>query len=437
MGKDAVITYKTKEVLIIGFAIFSSLFGAGNLILPPYLGFNAGNDWWLVGLGFLASAMVIPILAVLAHAKLQGTMLDFGNKVSPWFSVIFCSSIYLIAISLPIPRTASVTHELAVGPTFGTSPLLTSSVYFILVLLFVLKRDQIVNLLGKFLTPFIILILVLVITLGLFGMPNNMTASIFEAPFAVGLLEGYQTYDALGGLLIGGVITISLNLKGNLSYEKKRRLMMRSGMLAGFGLLFVYLGLILVGALNNGSFDKDITRSELLMGLAQNTLGDVGGAFLGVLVALACFTTAVSVIVGAADFFKGLFKDSQHIYTMVAIIACILGVAVGQLDVRYIIQVAFPALVLIYPLAVVLILLNILPEKYIDKKVFRTVIVVTFLFSLPDFLEFLMPEFQILDTYKNLIPLTKHKLGWLLPALLSFGVMVLINRSSTGNKKTS
>ncbi len=102
---------KTKETFIFGFAIFAAFFGAGNLILPPMLGFNSGPDWWLVALGFITSATIIPLLALFAHAKLQGTMLDFGNKVSPLFSLVFCICVYAIAIALPCPRTAAVTHE--------------------------------------------------------------------------------------------------------------------------------------------------------------------------------------------------------------------------------------------------------------------------------------------------------------------------------------
>ena len=128
---------KTKETFVFGFAIFAAFFGAGNLILPPLLGFQAGPDWWLVALGFLASATIIPFFALFAHARLQGTMLDFGNKVSPIFSLIFCLCVYTIAIMLPVPRTAAVTHEMAIQPFFGTSSILTSGVYFVLVFIFI------------------------------------------------------------------------------------------------------------------------------------------------------------------------------------------------------------------------------------------------------------------------------------------------------------
>ena len=130
---------KTKEIWMSGFALFALFFGAGNLILPPFLGVNSGNQWLMVVLGFIITAVFIPILGILAHAKVQGTLYDLGKKVSPWFSSLYCVLIYLIAVTIPAPRTASVTHEMAIDPFFGSSSLLTSTIYFILIFIFVIK----------------------------------------------------------------------------------------------------------------------------------------------------------------------------------------------------------------------------------------------------------------------------------------------------------
>ena len=108
----------TKKIFLFGFALFAGFFGAGNLILPPFLGFNSGSDWWLVAIGFLITTTIIPMLSLFGHAKLQGTMLDFGKKVSPKFSLVYCLVMFLIIVVLPAPRTAAVTHEMAIAPIF-------------------------------------------------------------------------------------------------------------------------------------------------------------------------------------------------------------------------------------------------------------------------------------------------------------------------------
>ena len=114
---------ETRRIFVLGFAIFAGFFGAGNLVLPPNLGLQSGSDWWQSAAGFLLSATLIPMMALLGHARLQGTMLDFGNKVSKRFSFLLCTGVYLIAVALPCPRTAAVTHEMSVAPYFQMSSL--------------------------------------------------------------------------------------------------------------------------------------------------------------------------------------------------------------------------------------------------------------------------------------------------------------------------
>ncbi|WP_299106221.1 branched-chain amino acid transport system II carrier protein [uncultured Tenacibaculum sp.] len=415
----------SKEVLITGFALFSMFFGAGNLILPPFLGKNAANSWFWVTLGFFVTAVVIPILGILAHARLQGTMYDFGKKVSPKFSLLYCLIVYAISIALPAPRTASVTYEMAIQPYFSVSSLITSTFYFILVFIFVMNRSKILNLIGKFLTPLIIIILLSIIFIGVFSAPDTMNVTSFKIPFIDGLLEGYQTFDAIGAVVVGGVLVISMNFNKDISFEAKKDHIIKAGIIAGLGLLVIYAGLIYNGALFSTTFSEDANRTQVLTSLSTQTLGSIGTTFLSVLVALACFTTAVGIITGTADYFKGLFNNSQKVYSITAVVGCLLGIIVGQFDVHYIINVALPALMFIYPITIVLILLNIIPEKLASATVFRIVVLVTFLFSIPDFLQFIIDK-KHLTGIINMIPLATYHLGWVIPAIISFILANLI-----------
>ena len=235
---------KSKLILITGFALFSLFFGAGNLILPPFLGFQAGSDWFLVIVGFVITAVLIPILGIMAHAKLQGTMFDFGKKISPLFSTVYCIAVYLISAALPVPRTASVTYEMAIQPFFEINPIIFSIIYFVFVFIFALNRSNVISIIGKFLTPLIVFILLLIIVIGV-TMPHNISEiSNFEAPLVSGILEGYQTFDAIGAVVVGGVIIISLNVsfKEKISFAFKKDVIRKSGYVAGAGLLLIYGG---------------------------------------------------------------------------------------------------------------------------------------------------------------------------------------------------
>ena len=410
---------KNKEILITGFALFSLFFGAGNLILPPFLGANAGEQWWLVFLGFIMTAVFIPILGILAHAKVQGTMYDLAKKVAPRFGSLYGVFMYLIAVTIPAPRTASVAHEMAIQPFFGTSPLLTSSFYFLLIFIFAINRSKVISLIGKFLTPIIVLILLAVIVSASSKLGHEMNPNTYKTPFVNGILEGYQTFDAIGGVLIGAVIIISLKVKGHTSYKDTKALITKAGFFAGAGLLLIYGGLLFSGAILNASFAENASRTDILTSLSSQTLGTIGTSFLSVLVALACFTTAVGIVTGTSDYVKRVCKGSQKAYVLTAFLSSVLGVLIGHFEVDFIIKAAIPTLMFIYPITIVLILLNVVSNKFASPLVFKGVVFVTLIFSIPDFLGALhLGDFLKPITYW--IPLSSKSLGWVLPAFLMF-----------------
>ncbi|MCR9227765.1 MAG: branched-chain amino acid transport system II carrier protein [Flavobacteriaceae bacterium] len=417
-----------KSLAITAFALFSLFFGAGNLVLPPFLGFKSGNLWWSVTLGFCISGALVPILGIMAHAKLQGTLFDFAKKVSPLFSVVYCYLIYAIAIALPSPRTASVTHEMAIQPFWNSSSLLTSLVYFTLVFVFAINRSKVLDALGKILTPGILVILLIMIVTAVFALDFNFSHTGMAQPFSSGILEGYQTFDAIGAVVVGAVIIISVNIKEKgASYKEKRRLIARAGLWAGLGLLLVYGGLILTGALFGSSFDQDITRTALLREISARTMGPTANLLLSILVGLACFTTAVGIVTGTSDFIKGRFNDSVMAYRITAFIGCLLGILIGQFNVGYIIEVAVPSLMFIYPITIILIVLNVVPDKWSSPRVFKSVVWTTILLSVPDFLGSIGLG-EPISPYVKWIPLSQYQLGWVLPAIFVFLLSNLIDK---------
>ena len=104
------------KMLLVSFMLFSLFFGAGNLIFPPFLGQNAGSHTLPAMLGFLATAVVLPVLGVVVVARFDG--LDrLGQQVGKRFAIVFTLLIYLsIGPGLGIPRAASVPFEMAVAP---------------------------------------------------------------------------------------------------------------------------------------------------------------------------------------------------------------------------------------------------------------------------------------------------------------------------------
>ena len=423
----------TKNIWITGFALFSLFFGAGNLILPPYLGLISGDQWIWVTLGFLISAVLLPLLGILVHARLQGTMMDFAKQVGPVFSLIYCSIVYVISVTLPSPRTASVTHEMAIAPFLNSNGLLTSTVYFILVLLFVVNRSKILSVIGKYLSPILVLVIIGIIGVAIMTTGNELATIPVPAPVVSGLLEGYQTFDTIGATVVGGVLIISLKQKFGYSYQNIKSTLIKAAGVAGTGLLAVYSGLIFTGASFSDAVNAEmVNRTAFLTLVSTETLGTAGSLLLSVLVSLACFTTAVGIVTGTADFVKGICKESQTAYYFTAVIACVVGVLVGQLDVANIILVAIPALLFIYPITIVLIFLNLLPVNWQTKLLYRGVITTTIVCMIPDFIGSIGFD-AIVKPIVTKVPLGNYTLGWLLPSMIMGLGIIIYQKHKKGN----
>lgn len=148
------------------------------------------------------------------------------------------------------------------------------------------------------------------------------------------------------------------------------------------------------------------------------------------MVALACFTTAIGIVTGTADFIKDRFNNSNKAYTITAVSGCVLGVLMGQFNVDYIIAVAVPALMFIYPITIILIVLNVLPDTYTTPKVFKAVVFVTILFSVPDFLTSIGVA-NVAEFTTAYLPLSAYSLGWVLPAAIALAIGNLSRKKTT------
>lgn len=410
-------------------------FGAGNLILPPLLGLKAGDIWVEVFLGFAFTAVLIPIMGVWVHAKLQGTLEDFAKKLSERYAWIYAVIIYGVSVALPTPRTAAVTHEISVAPFFDIPAWLTSLIYFSLVLLFAINRSTVIETLGKYLSPIIAIILIWVIgasfLLPAFESPDSHLQGI---NIIAGMLEGYQTFDALGGVVVGGVIVVSVGMQyPTWSRIEQKKLIFSASVLAGLLLLGIYAGLIFAGSRSYGFMLEDVSNVDALRSLIDTGLGNIASLGLSILVAVACFTTAVGIVSGASDYAKSFFGNSQKAYQITAILASFSGVIFGQLEVSYILKIAMPVLYLVYPLTIALIILNLLNERWANKNVFRVAVLTTLLFSLPDAISSLFPSDAWNFWYED-VPLADQHLAWLMPFWLS---VLLSNAHLLPNKKAS
>ena len=141
----------TKDIFIIGLALFAMFFGAGNLIFPPMLGFQTGESWSTGALGFLISDVGLSLMGIVAVALLGGGFTALGNKVGPIYSKILGTTIMLtLGPLLVIPRIAAVAHEMGIAPIFSDiSMWIVTGIYFAAIIFVLFDQKKVIDKLIK------------------------------------------------------------------------------------------------------------------------------------------------------------------------------------------------------------------------------------------------------------------------------------------------
>ena len=410
---------ENKDFIIIGFALFAMFFGAGNLIFPPSLGVMAGDKWVGAILGFFLTGIGLPILGILAISKSGGTVKGLAGKVGPKFSV-FYGTVVIIALGplLAVPRTGATTFEMGVKPIFpSANPIIVSIIYFSITLLLVIKPTGIIDRIGKILTPVLLLTLSFIIYKGVTSPIGAPVDTSITNPLFKGFTEGYQTMDLLGATLLGGLITGSLIEKGYKDKKEQFRITAKAGIVAGLGLLFVYGGLLYLGATASSTFPEDIAKTTLTMSMVSMILGDLGKVILGISVSCACLTTSVGLTGMVGDYFSELTKGKLS-YKLVVTVSTVFSALISNLGVEKIVQFAGPLLSIFYPVAIVLVVLNLF-DKYIkNKKVYAGAVFGALLVSLIDGISGFGINTSFIGAYTSSLPLSEGGLGWVLPAMI-------------------
>ena len=111
-----------KQRLLVAGTLFGMFFGAGNLIFPVHLGQLAGRQFLPAAIGFILTAVGIPILGVAAIGSTHSEGLqDLSRRVGHRYSYFFTCLLYLtIGPFFAIPRCATTSFTAGVRPLLGT-----------------------------------------------------------------------------------------------------------------------------------------------------------------------------------------------------------------------------------------------------------------------------------------------------------------------------
>lgn len=420
------------NVLVIGFALFATFFGAGNLIFPPIVGFSSGSEWIMSALGFFITAAVIPVLGVIVAAK-HGGFDVLGNYVHPHFSKIFMTICMLMAgCIIGVPRIGAVVHELGISPLFPEVPqAATSLVFFGISLYLAFNAEAAIDRIGKYLTPVLVVVLALVIVLGIFSHEGGISQTDIKNPFSAAFIQGYQTGDALGAVVVASVFFQAVLSKGYTDKKKHFSILLKACILAGISLVLVYGGLLYIGATGAGKYPIDIEQTQLFTSLVESSLGKMGLVAFSVTIVFACLTTTVGFITAVGNYFSDLLHNKIS-YKNMAIGITVLGFFLSIIGVAGIIELALPIFLMIYPVAIVLILIGIF--KMSRTNVYRYAVFFTLPISILDTLLSMNVNLGFINGIFSKLPFYGTGMTWVTFAVIG-AIFGFFMPNSTANQR--
>ncbi len=418
--------YKKKDVILTGFALFAMLFGAGNLIFPPMVGYVVGDKWVSAAAGFFITGIGFPLLAILSSALAGKELDDFADKVSPLFSKIF-NVVLILAIGpfLAIPRTGATAFELMLLPHLDGNHEMYKygflACYFIIVFLFSIKANAVIERIGKILTPILLIILAVIVVKGVFFPMGEPAAKEISNTFRYGFYNGYQTMDTLAAIIFSSIILKAIRNGRTLTAKQEMSFLSNSSMIAVCGLSIVYGGLLYIGATSYGVLHSTGT-TQLLTDIVNKLLGKEGNLALGICVAGACLTTAIGLTATVGDYFSGLLKVS---YEKIVIGTVILSFIFAGFGVDAIVKVSAPILTFLYPIAIVLIVLNCFKKYIYSDKTYLGAVIGAGIIGFFEMTQTLGTNLQFLNKIYIKLPLQTFGLAWVMPSLI-FAVLFSI-----------
>lgn len=422
-------TMSRGDLLGLGFMTFAFFLGAGNIIFPPMAGYLAGENMSFAMLGFLITAVGLPLATILSIAFAGGGLLTMTRMLPSWAGLSIAIATYIIiGPAFATPRTGLVTYEMAVKPfigSFDSQLMLTIFVvfYFALTLFLSLNQGKLLDAVGKILTPVLVLLLAVLgvaVLVAPQGTVPPISADYTAHPVVKGLLEGYNTMDTFGALMFGMLIIDVLKSRGIENVKQQTRYLAIASVIAASGLALVYIALFQLGGTAGGVMANPQNGGELVAAYVALLFGPMGSVVLAAIVGLACLTTSVGLTSACADFFHTLWP--RYSYKQCAAVIVTLCAIVANVGLTQLLVISIPVLVAIYPVAVALVAVTFMRSWFFNQNLaFRLVLGVALLFGCFDGLKAAGLDLTVL----NFLPLFDLGLAWLLPTLAAIVVSLL------------
>lgn len=363
----------TRLVFVAGFAMFSMFFGSGNLVFPLMVGMQSLDQYHTASTGLIITGVMLPFIGLVAMTYYAGNrQLFFKSLGGPAAFVLAFAMLSLMGPFGVLPRCIIVAHggvDLVFG---GLSAPIFNAVFSILTGFLAWQRTKIIDIIGTFLTPFLLGGIIGLILWGVYGVETPAVSDMSNVDaFKIGLNQGYQTMDLLAAFFFSAttVAYIASQLK---THDQKRRLeglSLTACAIGAFLLVAVYVGFVYLGA-TYAPMLEGVEPEKLLVVVAQASLGPLAIPMSATIIGLACLTTSTILASLFADFLQKDMLQEKIPRSLALVITLLIGYTISLLGFMQLAGWIANALIIAYPALIVYALSKIIEAKY-KKKMAR------------------------------------------------------------------
>lgn len=408
--------------------LFAFFLGAGNIIFPPLAGQLAGENVLSAMLGFLVTAVGLPLITIVAVAIAGGTWSHLTKDLPVKAATLMAVLIFIIiGPAFAAPRTGLVAYEMAVKPFLidagQTSLTLFSILFFVVAMFFAWSQGKLIDVIGKFLTP-TLMIGLLILAVAVFVNPQGdilaAQGDYVDQAFTKGFLEGYNTMDTFASLMFGMLLVEAIKNKGVTDQKATTKYLIYAGTIAAIGLAVVYISLFYLGA-TSLTVAADAENGGVILALYTHALfGSSGQMVLSLIVLLACLTTAIGLVSACSDYFSSITRVPYKVWVIVVGSSCALVANVGL---SQLITLSVPMLFALYPIAIALVALTFTRKWMPNPQLsYRVVMLVSLCFALLDAAKVAGVDVSAF----NMLPMFEYGMAWVLPTASAIICMCFI-----------
>ncbi|PCS23571.1 branched-chain amino acid transport system II carrier protein [Candidatus Enterovibrio escicola] len=421
---------KANDILALGFMTFAFFLGAGNLIFPPQAGLLAGEHMFSGMLGFLITAVGLPLIGIIAIAVSGGCWKGLTRDLPVSVATLMAVLIFIIiGPAFAAPRAGLVAYEMGFKPFLSDESelelVLFSVSFFTIVMFLSLFEGKLIDTIGKLLTPILFVslsILAISVIVNPLGDIGAAQGTYIDQAFTTGFLEGYNTMDTLAALMFGMLIVDVIRKKGINSDAQTCRYLILAGVIAAVGLTIVYVSLFYLGATASTVAIGATNGGSILSSYVTVLFGSTGQIVLSTIIILACLTTVIGLVSACADYFS-ILSDKFNYHQWVVILS-IASAVVSNVGLTQLIAVSIPVLFCLYPVAIALIALTFL-RSFMPNPIltYRVVLGVSLMFTLIDAAKVGGVDMSMFSG----LPLFNYGMVWLVPTLIAMIVMRFVD----------